>query len=66
LLGDAILLTTEDSIFYVVRIAIVAMQRRGKHASTTIEKRQDRISLRQLRLTEPAQSRIPDFGVTSE
>jgi hypothetical protein len=31
------LLTTEESVFYVVRAATVAVQRRAKHASTTVE-----------------------------
>jgi hypothetical protein len=33
-LGDAILLTTEESIFYVVLAATVAVQRLGKQTST--------------------------------
>jgi hypothetical protein len=30
-------LNNKENVFYVVRAAIVAMQPRGKHASTTIE-----------------------------
>jgi hypothetical protein len=33
------LLATEESVFYVVRADTVAIQRRGKHASTAIEER---------------------------